>query len=59
MENFDLHIHSTCSDGEKSVSEIIGYAKDNNFKYISITDHDNIDCIEEIKNSSEGENLNE
>lgn len=54
MENFDLHIHSTCSDGEKSVSEIIEYAKDNNFKYISITDHDNIDCIEEIKKSNLG-----
>jgi predicted metal-dependent phosphoesterase TrpH len=49
MEKFDFHIHSTCSDGKKTVSEIVEYAKANNFEYISITDHDNIDSLEEIK----------
>ena len=54
MENFDLHIHSTCSDGEKSVSEILEYAEGNNFEFISITDHDNIDCINEIRKNNLG-----
>lgn len=41
----DLHIHSkTCSDGNKSVEEIIREAKARNIKLMSITDHDAIGC---------------
>lgn len=36
----DFHIHTTCSDGEKSIEEIIKIANEENLKAISITDHD-------------------
>lgn len=42
MDRIDLHIHSNYSDGKFSPKEIIDMAKQNNVKYISITDHDNI-----------------
>ena len=42
MKYADLHIHSNHSDGIKSPEEIIAYAKKNNIRYISITDHDSI-----------------
>jgi predicted metal-dependent phosphoesterase TrpH len=40
----DLHIHSKSSDGALSVGEIIDEAKRRNIDFLSITDHDNIDC---------------
>lgn len=40
----DLHIHSNKSDGEMTPIEIIEQAKIKDKKYISITDHNNIDA---------------
>ena len=40
----DLHIHTICSDGEKTPFEIIDMAKDRNIDTISICDHDTIDA---------------
>lgn len=40
----DLHIHSRSSDGVYSVEEIIQEAKHRGIDFLSITDHDNIDC---------------
>jgi len=40
MFKFDLHIHSTLSDGDKSPMEIIRIAVKNKVKLLSITDHD-------------------
>ena len=42
MKYSDLHIHSNFSDGVYSPEEIIDYARRNNVKNISITDHDSI-----------------
>ncbi len=42
----DLHIHSSCSDGNLTVEEIVKEAKIRNIGLISITDHDSIDCQE-------------
>jgi len=39
----DLHIHSTCSDGDFSVEEVLEEAEKRNIGLISITDHDSID----------------
>lgn len=39
----DLHIHTKFSDGECSVQQIFGMAKERNINAISITDHDNVD----------------
>ncbi|MCP4681467.1 MAG: PHP domain-containing protein [Desulfobacterales bacterium] len=43
----DLHIHSRdCSDGKMTLSEIFENANKRDIKFISITDHDSIDCQE-------------
>jgi predicted metal-dependent phosphoesterase TrpH len=42
----DLHIHSKHSDGALSVKEIVREAKLRNIGFMSITDHDSIDCQE-------------
>ncbi|MFQ3548771.1 MAG: PHP domain-containing protein [Armatimonadota bacterium] len=43
----DLHIHSTYSDGRMTPAEIIQIASDRGLSAVSITDHDNIDGLEE------------
>ena len=40
----DLHIHSKHSDGALTVREIVREAKLRNIGFMSITDHDSIDC---------------
>jgi predicted metal-dependent phosphoesterase TrpH len=41
----DLHIHTkTCSDGNLTVEEVFQEAKKRNIDFISITDHDSVDC---------------
>ena len=43
----DLHIHTkTGSDGNLSVEEVFQEAKNRNIDFMSITDHDSIDCQE-------------
>ena len=42
----DLHIHSNHSDGALTVKEIVREAKLRNIGFMSITDHDSIDCQE-------------
>lgn len=49
----DLHIHSNFSDGKFSPTELIQKAKGKGFSAISITDHDNINAIEEAKQEGE------
>lgn len=45
----DMHIHTKCSDGTYSTSEIIEMLKQLKMQLFSITDHDNITSCEEIK----------
>lgn len=42
----DLHIHTTCSDGELTPREVIDMAVKNKVSVISITDHDTIGAYE-------------
>ena len=42
----DLHIHSTCSDGRMPLEDIFQTAHRKNIGFISIVDHDSIDCQE-------------
>ncbi|MCW3983714.1 MAG: PHP domain-containing protein [Candidatus Bathyarchaeota archaeon] len=42
--NIDLHVHSNASDGKLSAQEIVAEAKARKIGFLSITDHDNIDC---------------
>jgi predicted metal-dependent phosphoesterase TrpH len=42
----DLHIHSTCSDGQMPLEDIFQTAHRKEIGFISIADHDSIDCQE-------------
>jgi len=42
--SIDLHIHSKCSDGRMTVDEIFEEASKRRIDFISITDHDSLDC---------------
>lgn len=44
----DLHIHTTNSDGEFGVTEILEKAESKKLKVISITDHNNINAYDEL-----------
>ena len=39
MHNFDLHIHTTYSDGNPSIKDAIQAARAKNLTYLAITDH--------------------
>lgn len=43
-KKIDLHIHTTCSDGDLSPKEVIEKAKENGVSVIAITDHDTIEA---------------
>ncbi len=44
---FDLHLHTTASDGTMSPTELVRYAKEKGLKIIAITDHDTIEGLHE------------
>lgn len=45
----DMHMHSTFSDGTFTVGQIVEYARKNNFEYVAITDHNNIQSVDALK----------
>ena len=45
----DLHTHTTNSDGSQTTIELLKEAQEKGIKYLSITDHDNIDSYYDIK----------
>jgi predicted metal-dependent phosphoesterase TrpH len=47
MGYVDLHLHTTASDGVKTPTEIVRYAKAKGLQAIAITDHDTIEGLEE------------
>lgn len=49
MENFDLHNHSTCSDGLLSPTQLIELAARTGTDAIALTDHDNIEGLAEAE----------
>ena len=49
VQDFDLHLHTTYSDGQYNVQELIEKIKESKIKIFSIADHDSIDSIREIK----------
>ncbi len=53
----DFHCHSLYSDGNYSVNELIKKAKGENVGFLSITDHDNIRSINDIKKYSLDTNI--
>lgn len=47
MIDYDMHVHSTYSDGVLSVKEIIEICKKRSLKGVSITDHDTVAAFED------------
>lgn len=47
LQTYDLHAHTTASDGTFTPRELVEYAKRKNLTGIGITDHDTTDGIEE------------
>jgi predicted metal-dependent phosphoesterase TrpH len=47
MGYVDLHLHTIASDGVRSPSEIVKYAKTKGLQAIAVTDHDTIEGLEE------------
>lgn len=45
----DLHIHTSCSDGKVDAQELLNSAKNKNYKFIAITDHNTFDAHEKVK----------
>ena len=41
---YDLHIHTSCSDGTFTPEQVLEIAKSQNLKGLSITDHDTVDA---------------
>ncbi len=58
MDYVDLHTHSVYSDGTNTVKELIDLCVDNNIKYYSLTDHDNIYGLKEARELCESHKIN-
>ena len=47
LEKGDFHMHSICSDGNLSPAEIVKYAKKRKVDIIALTDHNNVNGLDE------------
>lgn len=54
---YDLHCHSTASDGLLSPSEIIQRALEQNIDVLALTDHDTLDGLKEARIASQNQNI--
>lgn len=50
---FDLHCHSTASDGELTPTALVAYAAERGLETLALTDHDTIDGVEEARAAGE------
>jgi predicted metal-dependent phosphoesterase TrpH len=57
MTAYDLHTHSTFSDGTSSIAENVGLALERGLSGLGITDHDTTDGYDEAFLASEGTDL--
>ncbi|MGB4499068.1 MAG: PHP domain-containing protein [Methylococcaceae bacterium] len=57
-ELYDLHCHSTASDGELSPRELVKRAFENGVTNLALTDHDTIDGLVEARNCANELNIN-
>lgn len=49
MLDHDLHCHSSVSDGTLSPSELVAYAAERGVKTLALTDHDDLDGLDEAR----------
>lgn len=57
MGQVDLHVHSTCSDGTYTPSELVNYGLEKNLVAFALTDHDTVNGIDEALNAAKGKNI--
>lgn len=50
---YNLHNHTSCSDGELTVNELIVLNKKHGIKYLSITDHNTIKAYKQLREYSD------
>lgn len=55
---FDLHSHSTCSDGKLTPSELVALAAKQGVHTLALTDHDTVSGIEEAQKAALIEGIN-
>ena len=53
----DLHMHSLYSDGTSTTNELVKMAMEKNMKLISLTGHDTIDGLSEMKKLCDENNI--
>ncbi len=53
----DLHMHSTASDGALSPSELVALCASRGLSFMSLTDHDTMDGVDEAARAAEREGL--
>lgn len=58
MTIYDLHTHSTSSDGKFSPKDVVKQAFENGVKYLALTDHDTVSGIEEAMEEAKKLGLN-
>lgn len=56
---FDMHVHSTCSDGTATPEELLYMAQSYGLSMFSITDHDSVEAYDEILKLYEAGNFPE
>jgi predicted metal-dependent phosphoesterase TrpH len=57
MKGIDLHVHSLCSDGTYTPSELVKYALEKQLKAFALTDHDTVDGVQEAFDAAMGTGL--
>ena len=45
MNTIDLHVHSTCSDGTRTPTELVALASSIGLSAFALTDHDSTDGV--------------
>lgn len=57
MNQVDLHVHSTRSDGTLTPTELVNYALEKNLSAFALTDHDTVDGIDEAIEAAHGKDI--
>ncbi|MBE9533172.1 MAG: PHP domain-containing protein [Proteobacteria bacterium] len=57
MTCYDLHSHSTASDGSLSPTELVARAIEHNVDVLALTDHDGTEGVTEARQAAQGSNL--
>ena len=57
MKLVDLHVHSTCSDGTLTPSELVSLAKKTGLSAFALTDHDTVKGLPEAMEAGKKEGI--